>query len=65
MCFAIPLQVKEIKKNTAVMENGRKVRLGNVSANTGDYLEVYADVAVNKISSKQALSIRRLIKKVQ
>ena len=66
MCFAIPLKIKQIKEdNLAIMENGRQVRLGDIKAKRGDYLQVYADAAVEKLTDKQALSIRRLIKKSQ
>lgn len=65
MCFAIPLKIKSIENKIALMEDGRKVRLGPVTAKVGDYLEVYADMAVGKLSNKQALETRKLIKASQ
>jgi hydrogenase maturation factor len=63
MCFSIPLKIKYLKNGLAKMEDGRTVRLGNLkNISQGDYLEVYADMAVHKLSKKQALDIRRLIK---
>lgn len=66
MCFAIPLKVKQVTNNQATMEDGRIVRLGELTnIKKGDYLEVYADIAVLKLPEEQAKSIRRLIKKSQ
>lgn len=66
MCFAIPLKVVKITGKVADMEDGRSVRLGDLTdIKRGDYLEVYADLAVNKLETKEALEIRKLIKKSQ
>lgn len=65
MCFVIPLKIKQINNNLAKMEDGRLVKLGPIKAQKGDYLQVYADVAVKKLTDKEALSIRGLIKKSQ
>lgn len=66
MCFAIPLKVKRVKNNQAEMEDGRVVKLGELTKiKQGDYLEVYADIAVQKLPDGEAKSIRRLIKKSQ
>ena len=46
------------------MEDGRVVRLGQLrNIKQGDFLEVFADLAVQKLDKKQALNIRSLIKK--
>ena len=66
MCFAIPLKVTKVTGKTAVMENGRVVKLGSLEKVVrGDYLEVYANVAVQKMAKGDALSIRKLIKQSQ
>lgn len=66
MCFAIPLKIKKIKNRTAEMEDGRLVRLGSLDqVRVGDYLEVYADLAVNRLKPNDAQQIRRLIKRSQ
>lgn len=53
-------------EKTALMEDGRTVRLGNIGkVKVGEYLEVYADLAVTKLSEKDALSVRRLIKQTK
>ncbi len=46
------------------MEDGRWVKLGNIQAGSGDYLQVYADAAVEKLTKQNAIKVRRLIKKV-
>ena len=64
MCFAVPLKILKIQGTTAEMEDGRKVRIdGKEKVLVGDYVEVYADVIVNKLKLQKALEIRRLIKK--
>jgi hydrogenase maturation factor len=66
MCFSIPLKVLKIAGKTAEMEDGRMVRLGELAdIAAGDYLEVYADMAVTKIPPAQAQKIRTLIKASQ
>lgn len=63
MCFTIPLRVKKVTETQVEMEDGRIVRLDKIkNVNVGDYLEVYADIVVTKLSKKEALSIRKLIK---
>lgn len=63
MCFAIPLKVKRVLGTNALMENGRIVGLGDIKKlKAGDFLEVYADMAVRKLSKTQAREIRALIK---
>lgn len=64
MCFAIPLKISKITDGKAQMEDGRVVKLGSIkNIKIGDYLEVYADLAVTKLTAKDALNIRKLIKK--
>lgn len=64
MCFSIPLKIKQINNDRAEMEDGRVVKLGKLNnLKAGDFLEVYADLAVQKLDKMQALDIRKLIKK--
>lgn len=59
MCTNSVLQVKQLSGNLAVMSDGRKVRLGPLHRiSIGDYLEVYADIAVEKITDTDANSIQ-------
>ncbi len=59
MCLNTILQVKTITENSALMEDGRTVRLGPLTGiKTGDYLEVYANLAFRKIDAYEAQSIR-------
>ncbi len=65
MCFALPLQVDFSNKTLAVMEDGRKVKLVMVGkAKKGDWLLVKSDLAVDKLSSKEARAMRKVIKEV-
>jgi hydrogenase maturation factor len=55
MCFTKPLKVKSIKGKVAVLENGVKVyyekKIGVLKPN--DYVLVYGNLVLNKISKKQ------------
>lgn len=51
MCVSVIKKVMSVSSKTAVMEDGRTVRLDGVNrVSAGDYLEVYADLAVAKIA---------------
>ncbi len=53
MCINMPLKVVKITNDTAVMEDGREVRIGLIKdLKNGDYLEVYGDVALEKVAGK-------------
>ena len=50
MCMSVHLKVKTVAKKNAFMEDGRIVKLGGLQdVAPGDYLEVYADLALGKI----------------
>jgi hydrogenase maturation factor len=50
MCIQLPGKVQTIEGAYVIMEDGRKVRLGPLKGvKIGDYLEVYADIALGKI----------------
>ena len=56
MCISMPLKVRDVIESIAIMEDGRSVRLGLLKdVQAGDYLEVYADVAMGKIQKAEAL----------
>jgi len=60
MCTNSVLQVKQLSGNLATMSDGRKVRLGPLHRIfVGDYLEVYADIAIEKIDESDATIIRK------
>ncbi len=65
MCFALPLQVTSVKKTQAIMEDGRHVNLAMIGKVTkGDWLLVKSNLAFEKLSKKDAISIRSAIKEV-
>jgi hydrogenase maturation factor len=54
MCIQMPGKVQRVEGRYATMEDGRKVRLGPLQGvKTGDYLEVYADIALAKIEKEK------------
>jgi hydrogenase maturation factor len=60
MCTNSILQVKKLTGTLAIMNDGRKVHLGSThSISVGDYLEVYADLAIEKVDDKDAQIIQK------
>jgi hypothetical protein len=48
------LRVKSVRDTKAIMEDGREVMLGPIqNVGKGDYLRVYTNVAIDKVSSKK------------
>ena len=65
MCFAIPLKVASIAKNHLVMEDGRKINFSLAkSVKKGDWLLVHSNLAVDKLTEREAKSMRSIIKEV-
>jgi hydrogenase maturation factor len=59
MCTNSILQVKKLTGSLAIMSDGRKVHLGPTHfISVGDYLEVYADLAIEKVSDSDARTIQ-------
>ena len=64
MCFQIPKQITSIHKSNAIDEGNLEVKLGNIKASPGDYLLVYGNMAVEKISNKKAEEFRKVLNKI-
>ena len=63
MCLATPVQVQKIQGKKAFLTDGRQVDLVMISnARAGDWLLCHADLAINKISKKEAQDILELTK---
>lgn len=63
MCFCVPYKVLSTDKKAALIEDGRKIKIGNeLKVEKGDYLQVLGNVAVGRLTKSQGLKIRRLIK---
>ena len=55
MCMQMYLRVKKIVGSRAIMQDKREVKLGNLdNVAPGDYLEVYANIALAKVDKSQA-----------
>ena len=63
MCFTVPVKVMKVIGNKAVIEGGRTIALSSdLSVKEGEYLQVVGDVAVNRLSRKEGIKIRLMIK---
>lgn len=62
MCFALPLKVKKISGKEAIVEGGKKVKIGNLKLEVGDYVLVFANLAVEKVKKRDAQYTRILVK---
>ena len=65
MCFALPLKVVSSSIKNAIMEDGRKVDISIIgSAKKGEWLLVKTNLAVEKLTKKEAQVMRSAIKEV-
>lgn len=66
MCLAYPMQIKEVKKNTAVAEvDGIKKEISIMllpQVKKGDYVMVHAGFAIEKVSAKEAAKTLEVFK---
>ena len=63
MCLATPVKIKKIKGNKAEIENGKTIDISLVSdLKSGDYILAHDNLAINKINSKEAKQILKLVK---
>lgn len=65
MCFSIPRKIIKVKNSRAFLEGGKSVKIGSeLSVKSGDYVQIFGEVAVSKLSRYQGLKIRQLIKRL-
>jgi len=59
MCISDVVTVTAISGGTAIVSHNRAVRLGPLTGKVavGDYLEVYADIALTKVTKKSSAAI--------
>lgn len=62
MCFAIPKRVEKVGEGSVIVENGQVVHTGRLRLKAGDYILVYANLAIEKVSKMQAMYTKNLIK---
>ena len=64
MCLTLPLQIKSVKGDLAELSDGRRVGIALIkNPKPGDWILTNADLAVSKISSKEAREIKNYFKK--
>jgi hydrogenase maturation factor len=65
MCFSIPVKILEVKDDIVVVENGKVIRIDKkMNVKKGRYLHVVGDMAVDTLSEKDGLKIRKMIKRL-
>lgn len=52
----------KVKGNRVIVANGQEVHAGTLKLHEGEYVLVYANLAVEKISKMQAMYTQNLIK---
>jgi len=63
MCLTVPLKVKKISGPVAELADGRKVSIALVkNIKAGDWILTNANLALNKISAKEAKEINNYLK---
>ena len=64
MCVLVTLKVRAVRGQIATMEDGRTVRLGPIGrVQVGDRVEVYADLALGKVSTPKAVTHKAVTRK--
>lgn len=63
MCFSVPCKIIKINQDEVLIEGGKVVKIGkDLTIKKSDYLQVVGNIAVGKLSKREGLKIRRLIK---
>lgn len=66
MCLAIPMRVRGIDGDNAVVESGGLRRTANISllkgVKKGDYILIHAGFAIEKVHEKEAKATLRLLR---
>ena len=60
MCLTVPRRVEQVKDDKALMQDGRWVSLVIVGeVKKGDFLLVQANLAVERVTSKQVMGMKK------
>ncbi|MFA4871963.1 MAG: HypC/HybG/HupF family hydrogenase formation chaperone [Patescibacteria group bacterium] len=63
MCLTKPVQIKKINGRKAELSDGRQVNIALIGkVKTGDWVLANADLAVKKITAKEAAEINNYLK---
>ena len=69
MCLAIPMKIKEIRKEFALVESGRLLRTVNIQMlpgiKPGDYVLVHAGFAIEKLDPVRAKETLRMLDEIR
>ena len=69
MCLAIPMKIREIKKEFALVESGRLLRTVNIQMlpgiRPGDYVLVHAGFAIEKLDPTRAKETLRMLDEIR
>jgi len=62
MCLTIPVKIKKVKGTEAELADGRKINIALIkNSKAGDWVLANANLAVSKISAKEAKEINKLL----
>jgi len=63
MCLAVPVKVKKIVGQSAIVEGNKKIDISLIAdLKKGDYILVHANLGINKLEKKEAIKILELAK---
>lgn len=63
MCLTTPIQIKKVKGTIAEVTGGRKVNIALIDkAKKGDWILANANLAVSKVTAKEAREINNYFK---
>lgn len=63
MCLAVPLKVKEVKKDLAISDQGKEIDISLIKEKVepGSFLLVHDDLAVNTLPQDEAEKIKEIV----
>jgi hypothetical protein len=63
MCFSVPMEVKKVEGNIAILENGQKARFdASQKVIPGQFVQVTGPIITSVLSKQSGKSIRKLMK---
>jgi hydrogenase expression/formation protein HypC len=69
MCLAVPAKIKDIDKDSALVDFGgvtKKISLGILdNVKVGDYVLIHAGFAIGKVKKEEAQDIQKVIEELK
>lgn len=65
MCFSIPYKVLSVEDGSVIIEGNKTIKIDrDIKIKKGEYVKIIGNMAVDSLSKKEGLKIRKLIKRL-